>query len=134
MFCLRKFKTRRAKKPPVVEDGTRVMYKGDGVMGRERPRHGPDHWVHAPTQPRGLSQPLPSQCLRSSSWASLFVFVQLARVQSTSLFSRDVRKSQEMIYVNCFKLFFFSNQKREENQGINHIIHPTQDSFDLFPV
>lgn len=35
------------------------------------------------------------------------MFVQLARVKSTSLSSRDVRKIQEMIYVNCFKLFFF---------------------------
>lgn len=94
---------RRAEKPPVVEDGTRLVCKGGGAAGREGPGRGPDRRVRAPTRPAGaLAVPA-----RSSSWASLFVFAQLARVQSTSPFSRDVRKSQEMIYVNYFKLFFF---------------------------
>lgn len=116
---------RRAKKPPVVEDGTRVMYTGDGAVGWEGPRRGPDPWVPATTQPQGLGHHC-SPGAGAQQLASLLVFAQLARVQSTSLFSRHVRKSQEMIYVNCFKLFFFFNQKREENQGINHTIHPTQ--------
>lgn len=40
-----------------------------------------------------------------SSWAIVFMVAQLARVKSICIFSRDVRKIQEMIYVNCFKLF-----------------------------
>lgn len=92
---------RDAKKPPVVEDRTRVTCIGDGAVRQEGLQYGPNCW--ALTQ--SASALLGPVC--SSSWAALFVFVQLARVQSTSLFSRDVRKSQEMIYMNCFKLFFF---------------------------
>lgn len=80
-------------------------------MGQEGLCQGPDHRVLRRGAGAATAFPGPS---RSSSWASLFVFVQLARVQSTSLFSRDVRKSQEMIYVNCFKLslFFFFLPKK----------------------
>lgn len=96
----------------MVEDGTRVTYVGDGAVGQARICWGPDRRARAWTPSRDHRQPLAPPRASAQQPLGLTVFVQLAGVQSISLLSRDVRKSQEMIYVNCFKLFFFFLTKK----------------------